>query len=311
MKMKYPILVLLVLVTAISSCKDDELKRRVDELESQVHALESVPEPQLSLAFNYAEKSFLKKGETIHIGFTITSNLTPVQVEAIPGNGLSVILTRNGTTGDIAVTLNALGNDPSTQMVVIASNGKKVEMKKFIFTEGGIEATDNLLKNVPKDGGMVALEFLTNESFDLIIEDNATSWISAAQTKAMAKNTLMLSVEGSQGISRSARVILKGQMTGTELVYTISQDFGYSYGIAVEHHARSISAPTIISRAEDGSISWGDGKEEALTQGARHTYTDDEESHCMTVCFPEISGFSIDSMEGISMIDLSALLKEN
>lgn len=307
MRKTYLLIALTTLAVAISSCKDDALRKRVDELELKVRTLENVPEPTLALAFNYSEDSYLKKGETVHIGYTVTSNIRPVQVEAVPGNGLSAEITTNGTTGDIAVTFGTLLDFTSTSLVVIANNGKKVEMTKFTFTEGGIEASDNLLKEVPKEGGPVTLEFLTNEAYDLIIPEHAQSWLQKVSTKVMNENVIDLYASENQSVNRTARVVLKGKSTGTEIVYTITQANGFDYGILMETTARTVTVPTIVTRKDGGIISWGDGTEEAYTQGATHTYDDGVDVHYVAVGYNILAGFSIDSMEGVTMIDLSSL----
>lgn len=123
-----------------------------------------------------------------------------------------------------------------------------------------MEIVDNSSKTASCDGGQVSLEFFTDGAYDVVIPDNAKSWISIAPvTRSIRKENVILQVTRNKGKARSAEIIVKRENSIVSLVYYIHQD-AYAESLdrpAIEFTPKSDREVLIdIYNALDGHNYW-------------------------------------------------------
>ena len=80
--------------------------------------------------------------------------------------------------------------------------------------------------------------------------------------------------------------------------------------VTIHHTGETVAAPWLFTRrgtVATGFISWGDGAISMFNAVTNHLYSDDLPSHTVLVKGQEATGFVIQSLDGISEIDLSEL----
>ena len=181
----------------------------------------------LGIAFDEADLVVMSPNSTRSIGYTVTSATEPVVVEVTSSADIKakvVADNENGLTGKIEI-MTGTTIDEYSKVIVFVSNGDKVIMRSITFEEAGIKIEDNATKEATAEGGEVTLEFLSNVECEVVIPEDAQSWISVVPvtTRAMEKQSITLKVEPNDGAARSAEVIVKSIDGNMSVSYTISQ----------------------------------------------------------------------------------------
>lgn len=151
----------------------------------------------LDIVFAESDLVVMSPNSTRTISFTVTSTIKPVVVEVVSSADIKakVILDdADGLAGKIQLTTSSV-IDEYSKVVVFVSNGEKVIMRSIRFEEAGLKVEENSVKTISAEGGEVTLEFLTNVECEVVIPDEAKSWISVVpDTRAMEKHTIALVV---------------------------------------------------------------------------------------------------------------------
>ena len=178
----------------------------------------------LSVAFDIAESVVVAPNSTIQIGYTIESNIKDVTVEVVSSADIKAkVVKGDNLTGTISITTGDVVDEYS-KVVVFVSNGEKVVMRSITFEEAGLQVADNSTKTAPAEGGEVVLEYLTNVDCEVVIPEDAKSWISVVPTtRAMEKQTITLKIEPNKTGYRSASVKIKAKYGDLYVEYIIEQ----------------------------------------------------------------------------------------
>ncbi|MDR0954829.1 MAG: hypothetical protein LBM20_05555 [Rikenellaceae bacterium] len=169
----------------------------------------------LSIAFDEEDLVVLEPYASHEIGYTVTSATGPVTIEVI--SSLQYITAEvtpddeSGLTGHIRISTTYWVNEyDNGKVVVIVTNGDKLIMRSIRFEGAGLYFDDNSTKDASAEGGEVALEFLSNTAYEVVIPSEAQSWISVApQTRALEEQTITLQLEPNTGHNRSAVVTVR------------------------------------------------------------------------------------------------------
>ena len=73
----------------------------------------------------------------------------------------------------------------------------------------------------------------------------------------------------------------------------------------IYHTGAEIIAPAVLGEAVLGTINWGDGATSVIGELTKRYYTDDKNSHTITIETLNSTGIQLQSCEGVSKIDLS------
>ncbi len=181
----------------------------------------------LSIKFD-TESIVMASNSTREVQYTIESILNDISIEVISSADIkakAIVNKDNCMTGRIEIKFGAT-IDEYSKVVVLVSNGEKVIMRSITFEEAGLEVDeDAAVKEVTAEGGEVALEFLSNVECEVVIPEDAQSWISVVPaTRALEKHTITLKLEPNTGYYRSATVTVQSPDGTLKLEYQVEQD---------------------------------------------------------------------------------------
>lgn len=195
---------------------------------------------ELDIVFAESDLVVMLPNSTRTISFTVTSTIKPVVVEVVSSADIKakVILDdADGLAGKIQLTTGSV-IDEYSKVVVFVSNGEKVIMRSIRFEEAGLKVEENSVKTISAEGGEVTLEFLTNVECEVVIPDEAKSWISVVpDTRAMEKQTITLKIDTNNGAARAAELQIKSCKDGLLIEYVVTQDASPYYYSAAEREA--------------------------------------------------------------------------
>lgn len=194
----------------------------------------------LDIVFAESDLVVMSPNSTRTISFTVTSTIKPVVVEVVSSADIKakVILDdADGLAGKIQLTTGSV-IDEYSKVVVFVSNGEKVIMRSIRFEEAGLKVEENSVKTISAEGGEVTLEFLTNVECEVVIPEEAKSWISVVpDTRAMEKHTIALVVQPNESAARRTDIQLKSFDAKLYVSYSVSQDANINYQTTVEREA--------------------------------------------------------------------------
>ena len=194
----------------------------------------------LSIEFAESDLVVMSPNSSREIGYTVTSATETVKVEVTSSADIKakvVVDDANGLTGQIHITTGD-AIDEYCKVIVFVSNGDKVIMRSITFEEAGLVVEENATKQATSEGGEMTLEFLSNIECEVVIPEEAQSWISVVPaTRAMEKQTITLKLEPNEGAARSAELIVESVDGKLSLTYTISQEPNLDYQLALEREA--------------------------------------------------------------------------
>ena len=192
----------------------------------------------LDIVFAESDLVVMSPNSTRTISFTVTSTIKPVVVEVVSSADIKakVILDdADGLAGKIQLTTGSV-IDEYSKVVVFVSNGEKVIMRSIRFEEAGLKIEENSVKTISADGGEVSLEFLTNVECEVVIPDDAKSWISVTpDTRAMEKRSVTLKVEPNADYYRNALIAVRSSDRRLELEDKIEQNGALGVKIDAEN----------------------------------------------------------------------------
>lgn len=179
---------------------------------------------QLSIAFGETDSHIIAPNSIIEIDYEVQSSTKSVEIEVIGSGDISAEVIADDDThlkGKIRLTTGALSSLQS-KVVVLVTNGSKVIMRSISFEKETLEITDNAERSLPTSGGEFTLEFLTNVDYDVIISDEAKSWISTG-ARALTHESITFQAAANNGDARTGTITIQSKISNQKLVYTIKQ----------------------------------------------------------------------------------------
>ena len=193
---------------------------------------------QLSITFGNTDSHIIAPNSIIDIDYEVQSSTQSVEIEVIGSGDISAeVIADNDTRlkGKIRLTTGSLSSLQS-KVVVLVTNGSKVIMRSITFEKETLEITDNSERTLPTSGGEFTIEFLTNVEYDIIISDEAKSWISTG-ARALRHESITFQAAANNGDGRTGTITIQSKISNQKLVYTIKQEgantitFGADNGI--------------------------------------------------------------------------------
>lgn len=179
----------------------------------------------LSIEFDETDLIVMSPNSTRKIHYTVKSIIQDVEIETVSSADIKAkVVATSKTEGAIEINTGA-AIDEYSKVVVLVSNGEKVIMRRLTFEEAGLQVEDNATKNASSEGGEMALEFMSNVECEVVIPEDAKSWISVVpDTRAMERQTITLKLEPNTGHNRSATVTIKSPDGTLNLEYRVEQE---------------------------------------------------------------------------------------
>ncbi len=184
----------------------------------------------LSIAFESDDLVIMQVNSTREIRYTVKSAFPDIKVEAVSSTDIKAkVIPETNSAGIIQISTSDK-IDEYSKVIVFVSNGEKVIMRSLNFEEAGITVKENAEKYITKRGGELSLEFLANVECEVIIPEEAQSWISVLpQTRILEERSIKLLVGANDSYYRTAKVYVQSLVGDIKLEYTIEQDGELGY----------------------------------------------------------------------------------
>ena len=186
----------------------------------------SVPKRvSLAIEFDSDDLVVMAPNYSRDIHYTITSVLPDVEVEVISSADIKAKVVAEDVYAGVICVNTGDTIDEYSKVVVLVSNGEKVIMSTLTFEEEKIEVVNEARVVGPAEGGTVELFYLSNVKCQVVIPEDAQSWISVAPaTKALQQHSVSLALQPNTEYYRSAIVTIKAIDGSLLLEYVIEQE---------------------------------------------------------------------------------------
>lgn len=181
----------------------------------------------LSLEFDTEDLLLMLGNQTRQIGYKVTSAIEDIDIEVISSADIKAKVVKNQEgdplSGIIQITTGDVVDTEYSKVVVIVTNGERIIMRKLAFTNEGIEVYDNTEKVAESTGGDLELEFISSMPYEVVIPEDAQSWVSYNPTRAAERQSIVLTLAANEGYSRSTQVTINGVGSDLSVVFEVSQ----------------------------------------------------------------------------------------
>ena len=180
----------------------------------------------LSITFAIANGTACMPSASIKVGYTLTGADEGTTIETVGDGGWKSTVTKtDDSSGYITVTAPASGGEGKVVMLATTSTGFSA-MKAICFEEGVVTGINDAYQ-VDYEESTLEISLTTNLAYTVNIPDDATSWISVADTRAsMRTETLTFTIQENpeEQPIRSATIKLIGECGDILQSFVIMQE---------------------------------------------------------------------------------------
>ena len=211
--------------TLISSIDitDDEIVFTLSDDSSFAIALT----PQLSISLQCENEIMMAANSSREIEYVVSSD-TDIDIEVLTSADLNAKICPDDETkkkGHILLITKEAEMTEFSKVIVLVSNGSNTIMRKISFTQEGMEIIDNSSKTASYEECQIALEFYTSDDYDVVIPNDAQSWISIVpEVRGVTKESVILQLAENKGEARTAEIIIHRNNSIVSLVYYVYQE---------------------------------------------------------------------------------------
>lgn len=184
-------------------------------------------EPELTISFSEEKQRFVKPNSTVTIDYTITGKIEGLKVDIVTsGNLKAEIENAESTKGTITINTGA-SVEEKDKVFIIATNGVVTATKTLSFVEEEfVTVTSGASYNIGNEGGTIEFSIETNADYSISIPEDAKSWISVVESRAIRQETISLSIITNTGAARIATIRLVDKTDKEFVSIEISQAEG-------------------------------------------------------------------------------------
>lgn len=176
----------------------------------------SIPlQSALTIDFDANDLIAMIAGQERHIQFSITSPNNDVEIEVISSADIKSSFQwtdKSKKEGYIKISTTSEPDPEYSKVIVFVTNGYKVIMKRFYFTDNGIDVYDNSQKKADSEGGELELEFISSVDYQISIPQEVSNWISIAPDNStrsnLSKQSVFIQLANNEGEAREAVVTI-------------------------------------------------------------------------------------------------------
>lgn len=203
----------------------------------------------LEVVFENTENILIAQGELLIIPFTVIGMTEGLKVECIAEQLYSEVAMTSDDKGELRVKGKSFSEDFKAKVILLVSNDRgQVVMKALTFEEKHLTGIQDVY-DVPIEGGTVEVGVYSNMEYEVIIPEEAQSWITYVQTRAVKLDALEFYVSSSGDVlDRSAEIEVK----------SIDGTMSYAFTIIQRHsHASIFGNYTVRGKSYfEGTITW-------------------------------------------------------
>lgn len=163
---------------------------------------------------------------------------------------------------------------------------------------------------VGDEGETITVDVTSNTSYTCEITDSegkTPAWITKIESRASTTKSISFRVAAnSEAADRTATIKFyaeKGRLDKRVVVKQLARTTEFS----VLHTGGSFAVPLFTGVDVSGTVDWGDGEERDLAKETVHYYSSEDDEHCITFKTRYVESFKIESLEGVSLVDLSEM----
>lgn len=165
---------------------------------------------RFAISFETTDIAIPNGGETKTISYTVTEATESTTVKAIAQDGWKVKVEPTSVSAGM-ITITAPDPIVESEILVFANDGSyRTVMVALNCAQGEITVADNAFDTDSK-GGLQEVKLTTNLAYTVEIPDEAQSWLSVVETRAVRQETIVFSVAANEGLERFATVSLKDE----------------------------------------------------------------------------------------------------
>ena len=181
-------------------------------------------EPELTISFSEEKQILVKPNSTVTIDYTITGKIEGLKVEVVTsGNVKAEIKNSESSKGSITITAGE-SIDENDKVILIAQNKSVSTLKTLTFEEEEfVKVTSEPAYEIAAEGGAIEFTIETNADYSILIPEEAKSWISVAESRAIRQETTSLTISKNEGEARKATIQIVDKKGKTFTSIEISQ----------------------------------------------------------------------------------------
>lgn len=153
-------------------------------------------------------------------------------------------------------------------------------------------------------GDTIDVQMSSNADYSVEIVEGS-EWITMLETKAVVTDYLQFVVaENSEKSTRKGKIVFTEPAEGKRKEFLVNQ-YGMPDLVTISYSGSEAYAPNFDGKAPKINVEWGDGtSEEYYKKSPKHSY-EQSGDYIIKTYVRESSSFTINSLHGISSIDLS------
>ena len=166
-------------------------------------------EPELTISFSEEKQILVKPNSTVTIDYTITGKTEGLKVEVVTsGNIKAEIKNSESSKGTITITASE-SIDENDKVILIAKNKSVSTSKTLSFEEQEfVKVTSETAYEIAAEGGTIKFNIETNTDYSISIPEEAKSWISVVESRAIRRETVRLNIVENNDVARSVEVFI-------------------------------------------------------------------------------------------------------
>jgi len=181
----------------------------------------------IDIVFEDASPVTVIAGQKRTLNFTVESDMPEIEVETISSGDIkSRILAFDNLTqaGQLEVVIGD-SVDEYSKVVLIATNGRRVAMKRLSFSNEGLGIFDNSIKEMNSEGGTLDLEFVSSTPTEVVIPKEAQTWVrEIPDSRSAERNSVSLYLEPNYGSTRRVDITVRSADGSCFVVFHICQE---------------------------------------------------------------------------------------
>lgn len=242
---------------------------------------------------------------TATIGFDVEC-LLPVEIQ-LSGLGMSWRREYDDESkmrGRIILTFDdSVGEDSFFTFRATNGNTKYDVVKEFTFEREVMQKEGQNSFSMPYKGGTVDLGFKSNSEFEVIVPEDASSWIRVVATKAVQSHTVTLYVAANNGLERTATIKVRSTTSSLTQEYVINQSADLKT-FSFTSSSKTVSLPQFAGTDIAGYVFWTPAATpQRYAAGMSHTFT--TTPNTVSVDLVNATSASFSTLTGLTEIDLT------
>lgn len=213
----------------------------------------------LDISFIGTERYVVFKNSSHSVDYQVISSVEPITIEISSSKDIVAKIQANDSSGMSGKIIFETADtiDDNSEVRLLVTNGFKVITRTIKFEAANLVIEDGALKKLSSEGGKLNIEYLTNVDCEVVIPEDAKSWLSIEpHSRVLEKRNVVLSVAPNGGYYREANIIIQSTSPGgkLQLPYQILQLGEQGYEISNNEILYTTTNGRVISKTSNSDF---------------------------------------------------------